>query len=102
MAGDNEYYVEKRGPGEWAVQRKNAERASAILPTQAEAIARAKELARIADRMWNVLSKPTRASRASSVNDGPRRNCGVALPAHQRLLSLSIPFEMGQQLHLVL
>jgi len=45
MAGDNEYYVEKRGPGQWAVQRKDAERASAILPTQAQAIARAKELA---------------------------------------------------------
>jgi hypothetical protein len=40
-----EYYVEKRGRGEWAVQRKDAERASAILPTQAQAIARAKELA---------------------------------------------------------
>jgi Uncharacterized protein conserved in bacteria (DUF2188) len=45
MAADNEYYVEKRGPREWAVQRKDAERASAILPTQAQAIAWAKELA---------------------------------------------------------
>lgn len=38
-----EVFVVKQGD-EWAVKKPNAERASAILPTQAEAIERAKEL----------------------------------------------------------
>jgi hypothetical protein len=45
MAPDNEYYVEKRDPGVWAVTKKGASRASALLPTQAKAEQRAKQLA---------------------------------------------------------
>ncbi|MFZ2161922.1 MAG: DUF2188 domain-containing protein [Sideroxyarcus sp.] len=37
-------FVEKRTEGDFAVRRPNSERASAVLPTQAEAITRAKEL----------------------------------------------------------
>ena len=37
-------YVERRGSREYAVLKPGAERASAILPTQAEAIERAKEI----------------------------------------------------------
>ena len=37
-------FVIKQG-GDWAVKKPHAERASAVLPTQAKAIARAKELA---------------------------------------------------------
>eukprot|EP01035_Chromulina_nebulosa_P064941 gene64941-88840_t len=37
-------FVERRPEGDYAVRRPNSERASAVLPTQAEAIARAKEL----------------------------------------------------------
>jgi len=40
----NDVFVVKQGD-EWAVKKPHAERASALLPTQAEAIARAKELA---------------------------------------------------------
>ena len=40
----NDVFVVKQG-GEWAVKKPHAERASAVLPTQAEAIVRAKELA---------------------------------------------------------
>jgi uncharacterized protein YdaT len=37
-------FVEKRTEGDFAVRRPNSERASDVLPTQAEAIKRAKEL----------------------------------------------------------
>lgn len=37
-------FVEKRAEGDFAVRKGNSERASDVLPTQAEAIARAKEL----------------------------------------------------------
>lgn len=38
-------FVEQRAEGDYAVRRPNSERASDVLPTQAEAIKRAKELA---------------------------------------------------------
>ena len=38
-------YVEQRPDGEFAVRKEGSKRASAVKPTQAEAIARAKELA---------------------------------------------------------
>jgi hypothetical protein len=41
---DHRLYVEKRPDGDYAVLRPNAKRASAIEPTQAKAIARAKEI----------------------------------------------------------
>lgn len=43
MANDN-IFVEQRPDGTYAVERPGAERASAILPTQAEAIKRAKQI----------------------------------------------------------
>jgi hypothetical protein len=43
MAKD-QLFVERRPQGDYAVRRPNADRASAVLPTQAEAIKRAKEL----------------------------------------------------------
>lgn len=44
MANKDQLYVERREQGDYAVRRANAQRASATAPTQAEAIARAKEL----------------------------------------------------------
>lgn len=41
---DKKLFVEKRPAGDFAVRKGNSERASAVLPTQAEAIERAKEL----------------------------------------------------------
>jgi len=41
---DKKLFVERRPEGDYAVRKPNAERASAVLPTQAEAIARAREL----------------------------------------------------------
>lgn len=38
-------FVERRPQGDYAVRRPNAERASAVAPTQSAAIERAKELA---------------------------------------------------------
>jgi hypothetical protein len=43
MANDR-LFVERRAQGDYAVGRGNAQRASAVLPTQAEAIGRAREL----------------------------------------------------------
>jgi hypothetical protein len=42
--GKGNIYVERRAPGQYAVLKPGAERASAILPTQAEAIERAREI----------------------------------------------------------
>ena len=44
MANKDQLYVERRAQGDYAVRRANSQRASAVAPTQAEAIARAKEL----------------------------------------------------------
>ena len=37
-------FVERRDSGDYAVRRPNSERASDVLPTQSDAIARAREL----------------------------------------------------------
>lgn len=42
--GKGNIYVERRGVRQYAVVKPDAERASAILPTQAKAIERAKEI----------------------------------------------------------
>ena len=44
MADKNQLFVERRPEGEYAVRRGNSQRASAVLPTQAEAIDRARVL----------------------------------------------------------
>lgn len=41
---DKRLYVEQRPQGDYAVRRANSERASAVLPTQSEAIERAREM----------------------------------------------------------
>jgi len=41
---DNQLFVERRPQGDYAVRKANAQRASDVLPTQAEAIERAREL----------------------------------------------------------
>lgn len=41
---DKAIFVERRPEGDYAVRKPNSQRASAIAPTQAEAIARAREL----------------------------------------------------------
>ena len=46
MADEDQLFVERRPEGDYAVRRPNSERASAVLPTQAEAIERARELNR--------------------------------------------------------
>ena len=40
----DQLFVERRPQGDYAVRRPNSDRASAVRPTQAEAIARAREL----------------------------------------------------------
>ena len=40
----DQLFVERRQQGDYAVRRANAQRASDVLPTQADAIARAREL----------------------------------------------------------
>ena len=40
----DQLYVERRDQGDYAVRRANSQRASAIRPTQAQAIERAREL----------------------------------------------------------
>ncbi|HTT80845.1 MAG TPA: DUF2188 domain-containing protein [Stellaceae bacterium] len=45
MAKHSEYFVEPHASGGWAVKLPHAERASAVLETQQEAIARAKQFA---------------------------------------------------------
>ena len=42
--GKNQLFVERRPQGDYAVRKPDSQRASAILPTQAGAIERAREL----------------------------------------------------------
>ena len=44
MVDKDQLFVERREQGDYAVRRPNSERASATAPTQAEAIARAREI----------------------------------------------------------
>ena len=44
MANKDQLFVEQRPEGDYAVRKPNSDRASAVRPTQAEAIARAREL----------------------------------------------------------
>jgi hypothetical protein len=44
MAKSRELYIEQREQGDFAVRRRGSQRASDVLPTQKEAIARAREL----------------------------------------------------------
>jgi hypothetical protein len=44
MSNDDRLFVERRPQGDYAVRRSDSERASAVLPTQAEAIERAQEM----------------------------------------------------------
>ena len=41
---DKKLFVERRHEGDYAIRKANSERASDVLPTQAEAIERAREL----------------------------------------------------------
>lgn len=41
---DDNLFIERREQGDYAVRRANSQRASAVAPTQAEAIQRAREL----------------------------------------------------------
>jgi hypothetical protein len=41
---DNKLFIERRPEGDYAVRKPNSDRASAVLPTQAEAIDRARQL----------------------------------------------------------
>lgn len=45
VAGRKEIYVERRDEGDYAVRRPGSERASAVTPTQRQAIERAREIA---------------------------------------------------------
>ncbi|MBP29065.1 DUF2188 domain-containing protein [Methylobacterium brachiatum] len=44
MVDKKQTFVERRPQGDFAVRRPNSERASAVLPTQRQAIERAREL----------------------------------------------------------
>lgn len=44
MSKDKRLYVEQRAEGDYAVRRADSERASAVAPTQREAIQKAKEM----------------------------------------------------------
>ena len=44
MVDKNQLFVERRPEGDYAVRKPDLQRASAVAPTQAEAIARAREL----------------------------------------------------------
>ncbi len=44
MSVSNNLFIERRDQGDYAVRKPNSERASAVLPTQAEAIDRARQL----------------------------------------------------------
>jgi len=66
---DKKLYVEQRPEGDFAVRKGNSERASDVLPTQAKAIERAKELSPgaspLVERVRNTTSgKPDKWRKA--------------------------------------
>jgi hypothetical protein len=68
---DKRVYVERRPQGDYAVRRANSERASDVLPTQARAIERARELSPGTSPQSSVfgtlrLGRPTSGGRFSS------------------------------------
>jgi uncharacterized protein YdaT len=56
-------FVERRPQGDYAVRRPNSERASDVLPTQREAISRAKELNKGKDPLVERVRNTERGSR---------------------------------------
>ena len=48
---NKDLFIERRDQGDFAVRRGNSERASAVAPTQAEAIAKARKLESDATRL---------------------------------------------------
>ena len=44
MSDDKKVFIERRPEGDYAIRKPNAERASGVEPTQAEAIERAREM----------------------------------------------------------
>ena len=55
----DQLFVERRPQGDYAVRRRNAERASAVLPTQREAIQRARELNPNTNPLVERVRRPT-------------------------------------------
>jgi hypothetical protein len=41
---ENSYFIERRDEGDYAIRKPNSERASDVLPTQQEAIERARQM----------------------------------------------------------
>ena len=72
----NEIYVERRPDGDYSVTRPNAERASAITQTQAQAIERAGEIA--PELLSNVVDEgwPQAATFNPSLNSTPATTSG--------------------------
>ena len=62
----DQFYVERRPEGDFAVRRGGADRASAVEPTQAEAIDRAREMDSTA---------PIHVERVRNTNRGTRDHC---------------------------
>lgn len=44
MPNENDYYIERREEGDYAIRKANSERASVVEPTQEKAIERAREM----------------------------------------------------------
>jgi Uncharacterized protein conserved in bacteria (DUF2188) len=66
---DERLFVERRPEGDYAIRKANSDRASAVLPTQAEAIKKARELghgaAPVVERVRNTTSgKPDKWRKA--------------------------------------
>ena len=51
--GIDEFFIERRDQGDYAIRRPNSDRASGVEPTQAEAIDRALEIGPAATEIWS-------------------------------------------------
>jgi hypothetical protein len=64
----NEVFIERREEGDYAVRKPGSERASAVLPTQAEAVERAREMHPDAAFMLSASATPMLAAGTSGGN----------------------------------
>jgi hypothetical protein len=90
---DDQLFIEQREQGDYAIRRGDSERASAVLPTQAEAIARAREMNPGSRPWWSGYGILLKAIVTNGVNrrrgTGHRHRCWHAISAVANSWNLS-------------
>ena len=76
--GNKDLFVERRPQGDFAVRRANSERASAVAPTQAKAIAEAQRLEPTQRCWWSAFAILVLGSRIGGASRNASRRIGAS------------------------